>query len=346
MTEPMTLEVRSHLSKTVAHGVLEAGANEEEHALLGLGQHDLVGVHAGLAAGHLGDVEEEASAALAHALDGGAGEARGAEVLHAGDALGARLQRLQAGLDEDLLEEGVAHLHGGAQLLRVLQGLGREAGRAVDAVAAGVGADEQQQIAAAGGLRAHEVIGGDEADAHGVHEGVAVVAGREGDLAADVGHADAVAVPGDALDDAVEEAPGALGVGGAEAQGVQERDGAGAHGEDVSDDAADAGCRALEGLDGRGVVVRLDLEDDGEAAAHVDDAGVLGAGGHEDAGGIAREQAKEGPRVLVGAVLAPEGAEEAELEAVRLPVEAVDDALVLLRTEGDLPEGFRVDGHV
>ena len=182
--------------------------------------------------------------------------------------------------------------------------------------------------------------------AHGVHEGVVVVAGRERDLAADVGDADAVAVPGDALDDAVEEAPGALGVGRAEAQGVQQRDGAGAHREDVSDDAADACRRALEGLDRRGVVVGLDLEDDGEAAADVDDAGVLGAGGHEHAGRVAGEEAEERPGVLVGAVLAPQRAEEAELEAVRLPVEPVDDALILLGAEGNLPEGLRVDGHV
>ena len=69
----------------------------------------------------------------------------------------------------------------------------------------------------------------------------------------------------------------------------------------------------LEGLDRRGVVVGLDLEDDGEAAANVDDAGILGAGGHEHAGGVAREQAKQRPGVLVGAVLAPERAKEAKL---------------------------------
>ena len=255
-------------------------------------------------------------------------------------------QRLQAGLDEHLLQEGVADLHGGAELLGVLQGLGGEAGRAVDAVAAGVRADEQQQVAGAGGDGADEVVGADEADAHGVDEGVVVVAGREGDLAADVGDADAVAVPGDALDDAVEEAAGARGIGGAEAQGVEQRDGAGAHREDVADDAADAGGGALEGLHGGGVVVGLDLEDDGEAAAHVDDAGVLGAGGDEHAGGVAGEEAEEGAGVLVGAVLAPERAEEAELQRVGLPVQAVDDGVVLLGAEGDLPEGTSgLDGH-
>ncbi len=61
----------------------------------------------------------------------------------------------------------------------------------------------------------------------------------------------------------------------AEAQGVQQGDGPRAHGEDVAHDAADAGRRALIGLDVAGVVVALHLEDAGLAVADVDDAGVL-----------------------------------------------------------------------
>jgi hypothetical protein len=48
-----------------------------------------------------------------------------------------------------------------------------------------------------------------------------------------------------------------------------------AHGEDVAQDAADAGRRALIGLDEGRVVVALHLEDGGVAVADVDDAGVL-----------------------------------------------------------------------
>ena len=67
-----------------------------------------------------------------------------------------------------------------------------------------------------------------------------------------------------------------LGMGGlAEAQRVHRRDGARAHGEDVAQDAADAGRRTLVGLDEGGVVVALHLEDDGVAVADVDDAGIL-----------------------------------------------------------------------
>ena len=64
-------------------------------------------------------------------------------------------------------------------------------------------------------------------------------------------------------------------VGRAEAERVQRRDRPRAHGEDVAQDAADAGRRALVGLDEGRVVVALHLEDDGEAVADVDDAGVL-----------------------------------------------------------------------
>ena len=118
-----------------------------------------------------------------------------------------------------------------------------------------------------GGLR--------DAETEDVHERVARVAGLERDLAADGGNADAVAVPGDAGDDAFEQAPGPGCVEVAEPQRVHQRDGPRAHREDVADDPADAGRRALIRLDERRMVVRLDLEDGGEPFADVDGAGIL-----------------------------------------------------------------------
>ena len=56
------------------------------------------------------------------------------------------------------------------------------------------------------------------------------------------------------------------------------RDSQGADREDVAQDAADAGGRALERLDGAGMVVRLDLERARQAVAHVDGAGVIDVG--------------------------------------------------------------------
>ena len=124
-----------------------------------------------------------------------------------------------------------------------------------------------------------------EADAHGVDEDVVVVALVEVGLAADRRHADAIAVAADAGDDAVDEVARLGVVGSAEAQRVEVGDRARAHGEHVAHDAADAGGRALVGLDVARVVVALHLEDDAVAVAEVDDAGVLaGALDHLRAG--------------------------------------------------------------
>jgi hypothetical protein len=61
----------------------------------------------------------------------------------------------------------------------------------------------------------------------------------------------------------------------AEAQRVHRRDGPRAHGEDVAQDAAHAGRRALVRLDIGRVVVALHLEDHRLAVADIDHAGVL-----------------------------------------------------------------------
>jgi len=85
-----------------------------------------------------------------------------------------------------------------------------------------------------------------------------------------------------------------------------------AHGEDVAQDAAHARGSALERLDEAGVVVRFDLEGDDVAAAHIDDAGVFAGSLHDQL--AARGQLFQvKARTLVGAVLAPHHAEDAEL---------------------------------
>jgi hypothetical protein len=66
-----------------------------------------------------------------------------------------------------------------------------------------------------------------------------------------------------------------LGCEGSPKERVHRRDGSGAHGEDVAQDAADAGRRALVGLDIGGVVVALHLEDHRLSVADIDHARVL-----------------------------------------------------------------------
>ena len=114
-----------------------------------------------------------------------------------------------------------------------------------------------------------------------IDQRVAEIGAVEDRLAADVGQAQAVAVAADAGDDSRQH-PSRVGlVERAEAQRVHHADGARPHGQDVADDAANAGGRALVRLDVAGMVVRLDLEGDGVALPDVDDAGVLADAGQQ-----------------------------------------------------------------
>src|SRR3989442_15924029 len=81
--------------------------------------------------------------------------------------------------------------------------------------------------------------------------------------------------PADARHDALDEAARLRVVELAEPERVEEGDGPRAHREDVSQNATDAGGRALERLDERGVIVALDLEHHGPAVTDVDRTRVL-----------------------------------------------------------------------
>ena len=119
-------------------------------------------------------------------------------------------------------------------------------------------------------------------------------------------------------------------VGRAEAQRVHRGDGAGAHGEDVAQDAAHAGRRALIGLDEGGVVVAFHLEDDGLAVADIDHAGIF-AGALDDARAGGRQRPQPFLGGLVGAVLVPHGREDAEFGDGRLAADQLEDALDIRR---------------
>src|SRR5205814_6350663 len=125
-------------------------------------------------------------------------------------------------------------------------------------------------------------------------------------------------------------------------QRIEQRDGPRAHREDVADDPADPGGRALIRLNERRVVVRLDLEDRGEAAADVDRAGVLARSlQHLRTFGWQRPEVHT--RALVAAVLGPHHREDAELGQVRLAAQKSHDAAVLLRRERMLLEKPLID---
>ena len=145
----------------------------------------------------------------------------------------------------------------------------------MNAVATGVGADEQHEVAGPARLGADHLALLNDADAHRVDEAVRPIRLVEVQLAADSRHADAVAVATNARDHAVEEMALMRLVERSEAQRVEQRDRPRAHREDVAQDAADTGCSALVRLDGARMIVRLDLEDARQPVADVDRARVL-----------------------------------------------------------------------
>ncbi len=174
-------------------------------------------------------------------------------------------------------------------------------------------------------------------DAQRVDEGVAGVRRVERDLTADVGQAEAVAVPADPRDDARQDPRGVRRMRGSEPQRVHDGDRAGAHREDVADDAADSGRRSLVRLDVARVVVRLDLERHRVPLADVDDARVLTDAREELADRRLGREVAELAQVhlarLVRAVLAPHDRVHGQLARRRTTSEDLADALVLLRAQ-------------
>ena len=146
----------------------------------------------------------------------------------------AGLHRLEARLEQQLLHERIADLHGRPLLLRLLVELGRRHRRAVDAVASGLGADVVDGVADARRRALEDVVAARDAEAEHVDQRIAGVALVEDDLAADGRHAEAVAVAGDAGHNALEEPARAAARRAAEAQRVQQRDRPRAHREDVA----------------------------------------------------------------------------------------------------------------
>ena len=268
---------------------------------------------------------------------GRAGDAGGAEVLDALDH--ARGVELEAALDEHLLHERVADLDATGAWRAWCRRRSREA--RIDAPpmpSPPVRAPNRTTLLPdAGRVGQVDVLVPQDAQAQRVDQRVALVGGVEHELAADVRQAEGVAVAADAGDDAVHHARGVGVVDGAEAQLVHDGDRAGAHRDDVADDAADAGRGALVRLDEARVVVRLDLEGDRPAVADVDDAGVLADADEQVllhvVGGLVAELAQVVLGRLVRAVLGPHDRVHGQLGRGGAAAEDVADALVLVRLE-------------
>ena len=293
---------------------------DRDHPLLRLRDHDLPRLQL-LAQGHAVEVDVDAGAVARHLRERGR-EPGGAAVLERLDQ--PLLDQLDGDLDQLLAGERVADLHRRPLLGRALaELLAREHACAADPVSAGRRAVEDEQMPGRPRLRARDALGRQQPDAHRVHQAVVRIGLVEERLAADGWDADPVAVGADSGHRSVERVPGL-----AEAQPVEQRHRPRAHRDDVSEDPADPGRRALEGLDCGRVVVRLDLEGNRLAVAEVEHARVL-ARPLEHALALAREPLQQQRRVLVAAVLRPEQREHRQLEVVRVAAHQLADTVEL-----------------
>ena len=77
----------------------------------------------------------------------------------------------------------------------------------MDAVTAGSGAHQQHDVVHFTGCGGCDVIGADQAYTHSVDQRVSGIGLVKANLTGDVGHANAVAIPRDATDHAVEKMP-------------------------------------------------------------------------------------------------------------------------------------------
>ena len=202
----------------------------------------------------------------------------------------------------------------------------------MDPVAAGPRAHAEEDVADAVRRGPDEVGFLEQTDAHGVDQRVAGVPRREADLAAQRRHSDAVAVVAYPAHHAGEQVSVARMIERAEAETVEHRYRPGAHGEDIAEDAPDAGGGALVRLDRRRVVVGLDLERHGPAIGQPEYAGVL-ARSLNDLGTGGGECPEHGLGVLVAAVLGPESGEDPQLRQGRGAAQHLDDPAELQLTQ-------------
>ena len=188
---------------------------------------------------------------------------------------------------------------------------------------------------------ARDLLVPQHAEAKNIHQRIALETFVEINFAADRRDADAVSVVRDAGDDAGEKPAvrfrsafrSIATVDRPEAQRIEQKLRARAHRENVANDSADAGRRALEWLDRARVIVALDLERDRPAVADIDHAGVFFARPNENVRAGRRKFLQFAPRIFVGAMLAPHDRENPQLGEIRFAAENFLDAFVFFRRE-------------
>ena len=128
-----------------------------------------------------------------------------------------------------------------------------------------------------------------------------------------------------------------------EAQRVQAKLRARAHRENIANDSADAGGRALEWFDRARMIVDFDLERDRPAITDIDDAGVFFARLHQNVWAGRGKFPQLAAGIFVGTMLAPHHRKNSQLGEVRFAPENFFDALIFLRRQAMFGHNFRSD---
>src|SRR5208282_4019714 len=328
--------IQSPLLEDAEDFFFAAALRDQQHALLRLAEHDLVRSHASFALRDAVQFDFDSAAATRAHLASRAGQPGRAHILYADDR--ARLHGLQTSFQQQFLKERISHLNIRPLRFRSFAEFLARHGGAVDAVASGLGAYINYGIALARCASVKNLVAANQAESERVHQRIAGVAGLELHLAAKVRDAETVAVRSHARDDAFHHgmvlmylslcrdgrsrpsSRAQLGIcrDRPEPERIHHRNRPCSHSEDIAQNSANAGSRSLKWFDKRRVIVRFDFERAGPTLANVNDAGIFTRPLYHQL--AARGQTLQvNARRLIGAVLAPHHAEDAEFGGRGLP---------------------------
>ncbi len=200
----------------------------------------------------------------------------------------------------------------------------------------GLRANINHRITDAFGLSVEHFAMFEDAESEHINERIAFVAFFKHAFAAHGGHAKAVAVVGNAANDAFQNVAIACAGFGiieqAEADRIHNRDRASAHSEDVAQNAPHTCSRALKRLNKTGVIVRFDFECNGDIVTDIDDPGVF-ARPLQDVCALGRQLLQVNAGAFIRAVFAPHHAEDTQLRQAGFAAQEAQDLLIFVWCE-------------
>ena len=252
---------------------LSAWLQDHQHAFLAFGQHHLISRHAFFTLRHRIHFKFDAHAALAGHLHAGTGEPRRAHILNGNNRI--RCHQFHAGFDQQFFGERIADLHRRALFFRIGAEFRTRHRGAVDAIAARLGPHINNGIANTRRLGGENTISARNADRHGIHQRIAIIARVEIHLTTHRRHAHAIAVTTNTAHHTINDALHARRIWRAKTQRIQIGNRPRPHGEDITQNAANPRRRTIIGFDVGWVVVAFHFENGSQTLTDINHAGIL-----------------------------------------------------------------------